>query len=296
MNDLFYNPKELDEIKSEANDFNLNINPLESQSIVDEERVLSPWKWYLSIIIVFLTIIFRLFNWQITEGKKNQALAEGNRVKLREIIAPRGNIYDQEGNLLSLNMAQSDLVVYPIELERNYQDKIIDLIKLSQIAKLDSEVIKSILSTKKLTENIVVKPKLTHDEAINFQIKISNIAGIGVENTPIRLYPSIPSLSHVLGYVSKVSQNDLNNNRDLGYSDQVGKSGLEKIYDMITKREINGIDELKIRLFEVLKAHNDKEENILYPWIDGSVSDKERSEVFKKMKNLPAEKYNKCCG
>ncbi len=48
-------------------------------------------------------------------------------------------------------------------------------------------------------------------------------------------------------------------------------------------------------LIEVLTEHNNKEENILYPWIDNSVSEEEKEEAFTKMKNLPPERYNKCC-
>lgn len=74
------------------------------------------------------------------------------------------------------------------------------------------------------------------------------------------------------------------------------KGFLERIHDLITKGELNGIKEAAIELLDVLKAHNDKEENILYPWIDSEIAELARDEAFLKMKNLPPEKYNKCCG
>jgi iron-sulfur cluster repair protein YtfE (RIC family) len=70
------------------------------------------------------------------------------------------------------------------------------------------------------------------------------------------------------------------------------KEFLEKIHNKIAAREIKEITELEDGLLEVLTAHNEKEENILYPWIDNSVSEEEREEAFKKMKNLPPEKFN----
>jgi len=48
-------------------------------------------------------------------------------------------------------------------------------------------------------------------------------------------------------------------------------------------------------LLEVLSRHNHKEENVLYPWIDSGTTESERKEVFRKMKNMAPEKYNKCC-
>ena len=73
------------------------------------------------------------------------------------------------------------------------------------------------------------------------------------------------------------------------------KEFLEKIHDRILKGETKEIDELEKGLIEVLTAHNLKEESILYPWIDDSLSETEREAVFTQMKNLPPEKYNQCC-
>ncbi|EQB62627.1 MAG: hypothetical protein RBG1_1C00001G0206 [candidate division Zixibacteria bacterium RBG-1] len=73
------------------------------------------------------------------------------------------------------------------------------------------------------------------------------------------------------------------------------KDFLEKIHDRILKGETSKIDELEKGLIEVLTAHNQKEESILYPWIDDSLSETERENVFTQMKNLPPEKYDQCC-
>ena len=73
------------------------------------------------------------------------------------------------------------------------------------------------------------------------------------------------------------------------------KEFLEKIHDQILKGETSKIDELEKGLIEVLTTHNQKEENILYPWIDDSISETEKEEVFTQMKNLPPEKYDQCC-
>lgn len=71
------------------------------------------------------------------------------------------------------------------------------------------------------------------------------------------------------------------------------KNFLEKIHASVG-RNIQ-TSHLEDGLIEILTEHNNKEENILYPWIDNSVSDEEIEKLFKEMKNLPPEKYNKCC-
>ncbi len=42
-------------------------------------------------------------------------------------------------------------------------------------------------------------------------------------------------------------------------------------------------------LLEVLTAHNVKEEQILYPWIDNAISEEERSSLVTRMQNLPPD-------
>ncbi len=72
------------------------------------------------------------------------------------------------------------------------------------------------------------------------------------------------------------------------------KDFLEKIHGRIIRKD-NKTETLENGLMEVLTEHNNKEENILYPWIDKSMSEKEREEAFTKIKNLPEDRYNKCC-
>ena len=72
------------------------------------------------------------------------------------------------------------------------------------------------------------------------------------------------------------------------------KGYLEKIHDAVAEGNLE-TDEFERGLISVLTGHNDKEETVLYPWIDSSLSEKEKKEVLERMKKLPPEKYNKCC-
>lgn len=73
------------------------------------------------------------------------------------------------------------------------------------------------------------------------------------------------------------------------------KEFLEKIHNNLSPKDITKLNELENGLVEVLTAHNEKEENILYPWIDNTLNEEEIKEVFEKIKKLPPEKYDKCC-
>lgn len=60
------------------------------------------------------------------------------------------------------------------------------------------------------------------------------------------------------------------------------KELLEEIHDNINRDKQT--DELERDLMETLTFHSHKEENILYPLIDDSVSEKEKKEAITKMK------------
>lgn len=56
-----------------------------------------------------------------------------------------------------------------------------------------------------------------------------------------------------------------------------------------------GTEQEERRLVEILASHNMKEERILYPAIDQIVSAEERADIVQAMKDLPEERYAKCC-
>lgn len=66
------------------------------------------------------------------------------------------------------------------------------------------------------------------------------------------------------------------------------KMFLEQIHEKTTAED-PACDEAEQGLLAVLTAHNVKEEKILYPWIDNSVSEDERTSLLTKMQNLPPE-------
>lgn len=66
----------------------------------------SPWRItviYIVCIILFFIIFLRTVKLQIIEGKENRELADGNRIQIKVIHAPRGVIFDRNGKILATN-------------------------------------------------------------------------------------------------------------------------------------------------------------------------------------------------
>lgn len=80
-----------------------------------DEKLTSKSFWMTTIFSAFCLIIFfifflRLFHLQIAQGKINRNLADGNRIQIKVIHAPRGVIYDRNGKILAANSPAFRLV------------------------------------------------------------------------------------------------------------------------------------------------------------------------------------------
>lgn len=75
---------------------------------------------------------------------------------------------------------------------------------------------------------------------------------------------------------------------------QIGEC-LEAIHQKVQQQDPDSNREEQ-RLLELLGSHNMKEERILYPSIDQVTTDEERESVYRKMKDIPEERYRSCGG
>ncbi len=72
------------------------------------------------------------------------------------------------------------------------------------------------------------------------------------------------------------------------------KGYMDQIFEKINAEDF-ATENLEQSLVDVLTAHNEKEESILYPAIEDMVNPAEREQLLAKMKELPPEKYHDCC-
>ena len=72
------------------------------------------------------------------------------------------------------------------------------------------------------------------------------------------------------------------------------KEHLESIHKKVQEADRRS-DREEEKLLEVLGGHNLKEEEILYPAIDRSLTPGELESVFAAIQNIPEEKYQACC-
>ncbi len=216
----------------------------------------------LTILVAFgLAVLFgKTFYLQILKGDHYQDLAEGNRIRLRPILAERGIIYDRFHNELVQNIPNFSLNLIPQDLPRNKEKRGEIINKVVELSGIPKERITDLLNKYQFYSyaSLVIKENLDYESALKLYIKSSQLPGISIEKGSKRNYihdgvsvSSSLSISHLLGYLGKLSETELENlkeqNEYLPF-DSIGKTGLEKTYESalrgkygLKKVEVNAI-------------------------------------------------------
>lgn len=224
-----------------------------------EQIIKSTWRivFFLSCCLVLFFVIFlRLFHLQIVQGKVNRELADGNRIQVKIIHAPRGVIFDQSGKILAANSPAFRL----IDPSGNNKPKLI-----------------------------------TREEALEWEAK-NGFKDLGLEVDNVRTYPEGQKFAHVVGYVGQISPEQLKEEKfkDYRQGDVIGKAGIEAEYEKLL-RGIDGGEIIEVdskgRKLRTLRHEPAIAGENIYLSIDASLQDK----IYQLM-NDTLMKSGNCCG
>ena len=93
----------------------------------------------------------------------------------------------------------------------------------------------------------VIAKNISKESMHELKENYMELGGIYIDETSERKYLQGNTLSHVIGYVGKISQNEYEEKKELGYlrNDMIGKSGIESTFEGFL-RGINGSKRLEM--------------------------------------------------
>jgi len=181
--------------------------------------------------VVFFGIVGRLFSLQISENKKYLTLSDKNRLREARLPPVRGEFVDYFGNRIAKNLTVYQLHVVPEQVE----DFKTLIVRLKDILNLSDSHLQELIKKKnkqKPWETLIVSENLTWDEFSKINFYLHELSGARPVLTVGRNYPYNDTYTHVLGYVSEASVDDLVSNETIKERNvpglRVGKTGLEK--------------------------------------------------------------------
>ncbi len=204
---------------------------------IEEEKRLVRFRVYTAagiIILLVMVLVGRLFYLQVIQHDHFITLSQSNRVKVLPIPPIRGLVFSRDNILVADNQPSFSLELIPEQIEN--LDKTIE--QLSRLIDIDEESInrfKKLRSGKRRFESIPLKFKLVENEIARFSVERHNFLGVEVVARPYRHYPGKSGLVHVLGYVGRIDEKDLQNINESDYlgTSHIGKLGVEKAYEDI---------------------------------------------------------------
>lgn len=182
------------------------------------------------VIVFFIIIVLRLWFLQIVNGENYEQRAYSNRVRKREVAAPRGHLLDRHGREIVTNRPS-----FNVSLIQEDSSDIGDLLKrLAPVINMDVEELWEKVreaSGRPRYFPIQLKEDIDWQTLAYLENHNHQFSGIRTEFQPVRVYHYNDLAANVIGYLGSITKKELEKADKDVYSggDIVGKRGLEKL-------------------------------------------------------------------
>ena len=194
------------------------------------------------VLLLFLLLFARFFYLQVSQREHYHTLAEANRISIAPIVPNRGLIFDRNGEVLAHNYSAYTLEIVPSKVS-NLEALINELSTVVEIAARDRKRFKKLMDESKRFESLPIRTRLSDVEVARFAANRYRFPGVEIKARLFRQYPRGESASHVVGYIGRINDKDLEQleaRDDLANyrgSQYMGKIGIEQSYE----KELHGI-------------------------------------------------------
>ncbi|MBQ6312549.1 MAG: penicillin-binding protein 2, partial [Lachnospiraceae bacterium] len=185
---------------------------------------------FMGIGLAFITLIVRLIVINQRDGASySRIVLNQQQYNSRTVDFKRGDILDRNGTVLATSQLVYDVILDPKSL-LEHQEKVDPTIAfLKEMAEVEPETVKAVLSTSPNSQYKVIKKGLSYDQAKEFEKAYNdekghpNLEGLRLEERYQRTYPYDTLACDVIGFAS---------------GDNRGSCGLEASYN----KTLNGIN------------------------------------------------------
>lgn len=193
---------------------------------------------FIGILLLSGVLVTNLYHLQVVHVDDYRTRSNANRIKLVPIEPSRGIIYDRNGIPLALNRTIYQLELVPDKVD-NLQDT---LAALKPIVNLTDDDLENFEKERKCSRRftpIPVKTALSDVDVARLAVNQYRFPGVEVKGYQRRYYPYGSALTHVLGYVSKINDKDVDRLSkeeeiaDYAATRDIGKLGIERYYEDI---------------------------------------------------------------
>lgn len=229
------------------------------------------------IVLALAVTISRLVYLQVINHQHYTTLSNDNRLKVLPVPPTRGLIFDRNGVLLADNVPSYRLEIIP-EQVKNMNRLLAKLKTIVPISDDDLDRFRDARTHSRPFEPVPLRFQLTDREVARLAVIHNRLPGVVITASLSRYYPLGAVMSHVVGYVGRIDESDLQHVDASNYrgSTHIGKIGIER-YDEKLLHGTVGYQQVETnaqgRIVRVLQRHPPQPGRNLYLTIDARLQE-----------------------
>ncbi len=187
--------------------------------------------WLIILGILSMSVLMvRAAQLQILQAGHYRRLSISNRVKAVAVPAPRGRVLDRRGEVIAESRPGYALVLTGTQDWRRSVARAARLLGFDSLAAAHTIRQQRSLYPK---DPVKLLRDLSPQQVACIEEHSDELPGLRIEYEALRHARFGPQGSHLLGYVSEIGRQELEQKKDQGYrfGDVIGKSGLERYYE-----------------------------------------------------------------
>jgi len=192
------------------------------------------------IVLFFVVFSARLFYLQIYKGEEYRNFSERNILRALELPAPRGRIFDRNGEKILYNRPSFNIRVFPREITdvEELAEKLAEIINVPEKELL--EKLRKIGNLKSFYP-VTIARDISREELLLLEKNKETLEGIFLEVGHKRFYPHGEAAAVLLGYTGIADAEEVRTYGRIKAGNELGKMGVEKVFDS-ELRGTNGVE------------------------------------------------------
>jgi penicillin-binding protein 2 len=203
------------------------------------------------VVLVAFGVLLARFVWlQVLQHDAYSAKAEENRIAIVPLPPNRGLILDRNGEVLARNYLAYTLEIFPAQV-RDLDATIAQLSEYVDIQPRDRARFRKLLQETKNADSLPIRSRLSDEEVARIAANRWRFTGVDIKARLFRKYPYGELASHVIGYIGRITGNDLDSLEEKQVAanyrgtDYIGKAGIEASYEQ-DLHGVTGFERLEI--------------------------------------------------
>ena len=161
------------------------------------------------VAVMLFILLLRFFYLQVIRHDYFHTLGENNRIYVVPIVPNRGLIMDRNGVVMAQNYSGYTLEVAPDKVA-DMDALITELSALDDITPKDIKRFRKLLTERQTLETMPLRSQLNDEEVARVSAQLFRFPGVEIKARLFREYPFTDVTSHLIGYVGRINQNDIN--------------------------------------------------------------------------------------